>query len=154
MFVFIFVNGKMASFLEIVGLESDTNGRSCTVHETCGESVEVGDALRLVECVISHNGVNKIAVKCVKVMDGQDTCTVAFLPRALASLPKVQQHLNKFVQVSELYNDSKNMYKRAKSQANHGMALVEMPLEDVGRTEQCNVTSLPLKQSSIISLVV
>ena len=135
MFFFFVVNGTMASFLEIVGLESDTNGRSCTVHETCGESVEVGDVLRLVECVISYNGVNEIAVKCVKVMDGHDTCTVAFLPRVLASLPKVQQHLNKFVQVSELYNDSKNTYKRAKSQANHGMASVEMLLEDSGRIE-------------------
>ena len=125
----------MASFLEIIGVESDTDGRSCTVHETCGDNMEVGDVSHLVECVISCNGVNKIAMKCVKVMDGQDTCTIAFLPRVLASLPKAQQHLNEFVQASELCNNSKNTCKRAKSHANHRMALVEMPLEDIGRTE-------------------
>ena len=125
----------MASFIEIVGLESSTNGRSCTVHETCGESVGVGDVLRLVECVVEHNGMNERAVKCVKVIDGHDTCTVAFVPRVAMNLPKVQQHLNKFVQVSDVYIGSKNTYKRSKSEANYGMAAVELLLEDAGRME-------------------
>ena len=91
--------------------------------------------MRLVECVIEYNGVNEIAIKCVKVVDGQDTCTVAFIPRVTMSLPKVQQHLNKFVQVSELYSLSKNTYKRSKSEANYGMASVELLLENSGRME-------------------
>ena len=81
-------------------------------------------------CVIEYNGTVERAVKLVKVIDGHDACTVAFVPRVMTNLKKVQDHLNKFVQVSELYDKSKNTYKRSKSQANYGMALVELLVED------------------------
>ena len=67
--------------IEIVELDRFANGRSCSLHLICGESVMVGDILRLVECVITMKNKTKIAIKCVKVMDGIDTCTVAFVPR-------------------------------------------------------------------------
>ena len=140
----------MTSFIETVARCSDTNGRSCTVH--CGTSVAMGDKLQLMECIIECNGVNEVAVKCVKVVDGQDTCTVAFIPRVTMSLPKVQQHLNKFVQVSELLSPSKNTCKLSKLEANCRMASVELLPENSGRMEQkvwdTTHSQLPLLQNS------
>ena len=126
----------MASFIEIVGLESSTNGRSCNMHETCGESVGVGDVLRLTDCVPEHNKINKRAAKFVKIIDGQDTCSVAFVPRVTKNLPKVQQHLNKFVQVSDTHIGLKNFHKQSKSEANHRMAVIKLLLEDASGMKQ------------------
>lgn len=121
--------------VELVGLEGSSNGRSCTVHSVCGVSVQVGDVLRLVPCVVTIDHVTEPAVKCVKVVDGMDTCTVAFIPRVQSKLPQVQKHLNQFVQVVELYADSPSPYKRKKSYTNKGMARVSLLLSNDGRSE-------------------
>jgi hypothetical protein len=116
--------------LEIVGLYSSTNGRSCCQHSCCGEHVDVGDVLRVVRCVITIQGKPEEALKLVKIADGTDCCTVAFLPRAFASMPEVEQHINKFVQVIELYKDSENSFKNTLSIRNFGMARV-VCLDDI-----------------------
>lgn len=133
--VVVVVTIAMADILEIVGLYSDTNGRSCSVHAICGDHVNVGDVLRLVATVVDYKGSLEPAVKCVKVVDGTDACTVAFVPRNLSDLPKVKEHLNKFVQVTELYAESKNTYKRSKAKANYGVAAVRLLSEEKGRDE-------------------
>ena len=119
---------------EIVGLLSDTNGRSCTLHGCCGEHVQVGDTLRLVACVVTIKDEPENAIKVVKMEDAIDSCTVGFVPRVQATLPKVKSHLNKFVQVVELYMESTSPYKRAKSHGNRGMASVAF-LHDETRDE-------------------
>lgn len=58
----------MTSDLEIVSLESNRNGRSCSVHSTCGEDVKVGDVLRLVGCIVQIDETMEDAIKCVKVI--------------------------------------------------------------------------------------
>lgn len=121
--------------LEIVGLEASSNGRSCTIHKACGASVEVGDVLRLVRCTVTVNGTTEEALKCVKVVDSVDTCTVAFVPRVQATLPKVEEHVNKFVQVVEVYANSESNYKRSKGATNKGMAAVAFLKEDQYRNE-------------------
>ena len=121
--------------LEVVGLLSDSNGRSCTLHACCGEHVVVGDTLRLVACVVTVSDKTEEAVKAVKISDGVDGCTVGFIPRVQARLPKVKQHLNKFVQVVELYKDANSPYKRSKSFQNKGMASVAFLEDDNGRDE-------------------
>eukprot|EP00977_Amphora_coffeiformis_P005667 scaffold1190_cov142-Amphora_coffeaeformis.AAC.4 len=83
-------------------------GRCCTIHHCCGEEVEVGNVLQLVACTVSVDGAVEEAIKVVKVVDGVDQCTVGFVPGVLMSLPVVKNHVNKFVQVSELYHDSDN----------------------------------------------
>lgn len=110
--------------LEIVGLYSSTNGRSCTRHETCGEHLSVGDLLRLVKCVVTIKGKTEEAVKLVKIADGTDTCTVGYVPRVSSNLPKVMRNINKFAQVVEIYRDSENTHKRRLANQNHGMASV------------------------------
>jgi len=116
--------------LEIVGLKSSTNGRSCCLHSCCGEEVAIGTILRLVKCTVAVDGTVEEAVKCVHVIEGIDGCTVNFVPRVLSKLPVVQKHINKFVIVVDLYEDSPNLYKRDKSFKNCGMASVVTLNED------------------------
>jgi hypothetical protein len=77
--------------IEIVGLDSSTNGRSCTCHATCGQYVFVDDILRLVRCVVTVNGVTEEAIKLVKITDATDSCTVAYVPRVSVNLPKISR---------------------------------------------------------------
>jgi hypothetical protein len=116
--------------LEIVGLSSASNGRSCCQHHICGEHVAANDVLRLVKCVVVANGRTEEAVKLVKIVGGSDTCTVAFVPRVFADAKNVQDHLNKFVQVLEIYKESENTHKRYMSHQNCGMASVVF-LDDI-----------------------
>jgi len=116
--------------LEIVGLKSSTNGRSCCLHSCCGEEVAIGTILRLVKCTVAVDGTVEEAVKCVLVLNGIDGCTVGFVPRVLSKLSVVQKQINKFVIVTDLYEDSPNLYKRDKSFKNCGMAAVVTLDED------------------------
>jgi hypothetical protein len=108
--------------IEIVGLQSCTNGRSCSLHEVCGDYVEVGDLLRLLPTVVTINGIDQGAIKLVRLMDEADGCTVAFIPRILMDLPRVQNNLTKFCVVKELYRESSNSFKRHKNHRNMGCA--------------------------------
>jgi hypothetical protein len=120
--------------LEIVGLDSSTNGRSCTCHATCGEYVAVDDVLRLVKCVVTIQGLTEDAVKLVKIKDATDSCTVAYVPRAATRLPKVTRNINRFAQVVKLYKDSTSSYKCRMSHQNKGMASIvfldEIPVDE------------------------
>ena len=120
---------------EIVGLSSFTNGRRCSLHAVCGLHVNPGDVLRLKEMQVNLNGELEPAISCVLVDRGVDTCTVAYVPRMMAEQERVKKHINKFVMVMELYNDSTSTYKRSKSHQNLGMASVTMLTEDGGRDE-------------------
>jgi hypothetical protein len=121
-------------YIEIVGLESCTNGRSCHIHEVCGEHVEEGDLLRLVPTVVTIDGKTQEAIKLVRLMDGADGCTVAFIPRILMDLPQVQRNIKSFAQVRELYRNSTNKYKKHKSYRNMGCAscifLQDIPISE------------------------
>lgn len=121
--------------IEIVGLAYNTNGRSCTVHKCCGEDVLHGNVLHLVKRVIMVDGNTKEAIACVKVVDGMDRCTIAFVSRIFANTERVQSHINKFVMVKELYEFLPNFYKWSKGQKNFGMASVCFLMEDEGRNE-------------------
>lgn len=121
--------------LEIVGLESSTNGRSCSIHTACGTSVKKGDILRLVPCVVTINHEVEPALKCVKVIDAVDTCTVGFVPRVQSQLKRIREHSDQFVQVTELYAESESPYKRTKSYSNHGMASAVLLRKRDGRDE-------------------
>ena len=129
------INNTLAMHdLEIVGLKSATNGRSCCIHRCCGEEVKLGAILRLVKCTVAVDGVAEEAVKCMLVNEGIDGCTVAFVPRVLAKLPLVKKQLNKFVVVTDLYDQSPNKYKRDKLFKNSGMAAV-VTLDEEGQAE-------------------
>ena len=93
----------------------------------------VGTVLCLVECVLTINNKTESAVKCVKVVDGIDTCTVAFVPRVIAKLEHVQGHLNKFFKVVKLYGEANDLFKQSKSHCNLGMASCALLHDENGR---------------------
>ena len=103
------------------------------MHPICGKSVMVGDVLQLVEYVITVNNKTERAIKCVKVINGVDTYTEAFVPHVTAKLEHVQAHLNKFVQVVELYGKAENLIKWSKSHRNLGMASCTLLHDEHGR---------------------
>jgi hypothetical protein len=120
--------------LEIVGLCNPCNGRSCTVHECCGEDVRENDIVRLVRTTITAAGNLEAAVKIVLIQDGADTCTVAYVPRIYMNLPIVERNINRFAVIKELYDTSDNEHKRNKSSDVCGMASIcfldEIPMDE------------------------
>jgi hypothetical protein len=86
--------------------------------------VEVGDILRLVLVNVSVREDNEPeeAITMVKVVDGTDTCTVGFVPRAFACLEGIKKMVNNCCIVLEVYNKS-NKYKQLLSNKNfwHGI---------------------------------
>lgn len=111
-----------SSDLEIVGLFSSSNGRSCSAHRCCGREVKKGNVLRLVKTCVTINMAPEEAIKCVRIVDGVDSCTVAYIPRVWGNLPRVKRNIDKFVVVQELYAESANVSKRMKSKKNMGVA--------------------------------
>ena len=110
--------------IEIVGLTANGNGRSCETHECCGENVAVGDVLRLRQAIVSVNGNLEKCLKVVRIVEDAEKCIVGFVPRVIISkVLKDVEGDNRFVEVTEIYNDSMNTYKRRKSHLNKGMAL-------------------------------
>jgi hypothetical protein len=108
--------------IEIVGLNSSTNGRSCVQHSVCGNHLEKGDLVRLIPVVLDIEGRLENAVKCVKIAGGTETCTVGFIPRVSVGSQKVKAHYGKCAQILDVYLTSENSYKRRLWHQNHGMA--------------------------------
>ena len=125
----------MSESLEIVGLHSDTNGGSRISHAVHGNHLKEGDILRLASCIVECHGKMERAIKCMKVVDGINTCTVACVSCNHMTSPKVWDHLNEFVQVSEIHASSKNSHKWSNKVANHGVALVKILAEDNSRNK-------------------
>jgi hypothetical protein len=78
--------------------------------------------LRLKPTIAEIAGIPEPAIKLVKLVDGADGCTVAFVPRVQDFLPKIVANVKRFCVVKELYADSDSRYKRARSYRNMGMA--------------------------------
>ena len=69
--------------LEVVGIESSSQGRSCESHATCGCLVKDDVLLRLRKVQVLIEGKEEPAIAAYHVMDGVDTCRVGFLKRHL-----------------------------------------------------------------------
>ena len=87
-------NTELSKTIEICGLKESSNGRMCSTHAVCGEHVKINDILRLKECIVEVNNTLEPAIKLVKIAEGSETCTVAFIPRIYYSLPKVRNGIN------------------------------------------------------------
>jgi hypothetical protein len=99
------VDSSLPDF-EMIGLFGSSNHRSCERHAACGQFVNKNDTLRLVSCLVDvsdggHTGEmrNETSIKLFKIEDGTETCTVAFVPKAYASMPSIRNSINKFVTV-------------------------------------------------------
>jgi hypothetical protein len=77
----------------------------------------------LVDTIVTIDGHLEPAIKLVKMIeDDIEGCTIGFVPRVQASLPRVIVHIGKYCVIKELYCRSSNRYKRARSYRNMGMA--------------------------------
>ena len=112
----------LGEIVEIVGINSNTNGRSCEEHHTCGCVLEEDTLVRLRKCQVYINGHEQSAVGVYWVSDGVDRCLVGYLHRHQV------KHLNKLegalCQVTEIYSDnSDSPTRRHKHKKNFGCAI-------------------------------
>jgi hypothetical protein len=68
-----------------------TNGRSCYMHDCCGDSLCVNVLLQLVICAVTINKKTEEVVKFVHVPVDGDGCTIGYLPKVWMSLPLWQK---------------------------------------------------------------
>ena len=117
--------------IEIVGIESDTQGRKCHEHDICG-SVMAEDVVvrfRKVQVIVDRKEQSAIAV--YRVSDGIDSYRVGFLQRHLVKHWK--QYDGVLVQVIEVYSkESDSPTSRRKYHRNKGccVAVIISSLND------------------------
>ena len=113
----------LGEIVEIVGINSNTNGRSCEEHHTCGCVLEEDTLVRLQKRQVYISGREQSAVGVYWVSDGMDRCLVGYLHCHQV------KHLNKLegalYQVTEVYSDnSDSPTKQHKHKKNFGCAIV------------------------------
>ena len=112
----------LREIVEIVGINSNTNGRSCEEHHTCGCVLEEDCLVQLRKLQVYINGHEQSAVGVYWVSDGVDRCLVGYLHHHQV------KHLNKLegalCQVTEMSPDnSDSPTKRHKHKKNFGCAI-------------------------------
>lgn len=118
--------------LEIVGLQGRTHGRSCHLHDCCGQFLKVGDVVRLKRACLhdTEAGTSEEAIKVVKIVQGTEGCTVGFLPRSVITHNLVTNHVDKFGIVQVLFASCENPYLKERDDAYCGCAGIVM-LNDI-----------------------
>ena len=124
-------NVPALSDLEIVGISSPTSGRSCLLHEVCGDHLKEGDVCRLVLITLSIRNVEEEAIKVMKVVDGNDTCMVGFVSRSFTAMERVYSHAGRQIVIDEIYKTSANPYKQKLAKDNKGMASASLLEEQI-----------------------
>jgi hypothetical protein len=98
---------------EIVGLFSNTNGRSCESHSVSGTHALPGDLVRF-KCVIADlDGALQEAITCHRIRDGVESCRIGFLPRNLAARSK-KKFDKKYGQILQSTTNEKTLQNRTK----------------------------------------
>ena len=129
--IILIMRNNVISDLEIVGLSSSTSGRSCILHEMCGETLNEGDVCRLILITVVINQREEEAIKVVKVVDGTDTCTIGFVSRSFTAMERVYSHAGRLVEINEIYKNLGNEYKQQLAARNKGMASASLLDEQV-----------------------
>jgi hypothetical protein len=109
--------------VEIVGIESSTNGRSCEQHDVCGSILDDDVVVRLRKIQILNSlGREETAIAAYVVSDGIDQCRVGFLQRHCVTHAKAFDGV--LAQVTEVYSiTSDSPVKRKKCRHNVGCCL-------------------------------
>ena len=94
----------LGEIVEIVGINSNTNGHSCEEHHTFGCVLEEDTLVRLRKHQVYINGHEQSAVGVYWVSDSMDQCLVGFLHcHQVKHLNKLERALS---QVTEVYSDN------------------------------------------------
>ena len=111
--------------IEILGIESPTNGRSCEEHVICGSVLQddVVVRLRKVQVVIEEK--EETATTAFWVSDGVDRCRVGYLPKFHVKHWKLLERA--LAHIIEVYHeDSDSPTKRQKCHRNSGCAVAAL----------------------------
>jgi hypothetical protein len=126
------------SVLDVVGIDSETHGRSCTAHLCCGHNVKVGDILfcswqiQLIDDEDDlENAEPEEVIQVHKVdMDGHAYCHVGYLAKRVFRKYGPKQFDKMFLRVKVDYRISDNSHERCRSHHYHGMALCSIIRDD------------------------
>ena len=132
--------------VEIVGVNSPTNERSCEEHCICGEVVIEDVVLRLRKVQVQMNQQEQSAIAAFWASDGIDCCCIGYLPKSYVKNWK--QYDGALVQVVRVYSgDSDSPMKCQKFHRNHGLAMAVIissaePCCPVAKKQKTNTPSL------------
>ena len=111
--------------MEIVGTESDTQGRSCQEHDVCGSVLDEDTVVRFRKVQVNVGGVEEAAIAVYLVSDGIDRCRVGFLQRHLVKHWK--QYDGVLAQVIDVYStQSSSPTSRRKFHRNKGCCVASI----------------------------
>ena len=129
--------------VEIVGVNSPTNGQSCEEHRICGEVVIEDAVLCLRKVQVQINQQEQSATAAFWVSDGIDRCCIGYPPKAYVKNWK--QYDGALVQVIEVYSaESDSRTKCQKFHRNHGLAVAVV----ISSTEPCSPVAKKPKTNS------
>jgi hypothetical protein len=125
--------------VEIVGIEANSNGRSCCQHDVCGTLVAEDVVLRLRKVqILNCVGREETAIAAYHVSDGIDQCLVGFLQRHFVAHAKTFDGV--LAQVTEVYSaGSDSPIKRKKWRHNMGCCLAAL-ISDFSSAAKCTTS--------------
>ena len=112
--------------VDVVGISSHDQGRSCECHRMCGEVVkeDVVVRFRKVQVVVKGRG-EETAIAVYWVTEGIDRCRVGFLPKHLVMhAGRYDGVLAQVIGVYPAATDHESKYVREKAHKNKGFAEV------------------------------
>ena len=116
------------TLIDVVGIETSENGRSCHAHEVCGAQLVPGSKVRIrKETYISPTtGDEEDCLVAYVVGNGIMTCKVGYLPRHL-SIRRADDYDGMYARVVEVYSPrSLSVMKRQKRHRNLGCCVAKI----------------------------
>jgi len=107
---------------ELYGLYESTNGRSCEIHQCCGECLQVNDLVLFKPTTVEIDEVEEVAIAAHIVKEGTILCRVGFIPRVMVIRYGLQSFEKKFAQIQLLYKYSDNRFCRKLDHEKRGIA--------------------------------
>jgi hypothetical protein len=116
------------TMIDIVGTETNENGRSCHAHEVCGAQLVPGSKVRIRRETYSSptTGDEEDCLVAYVVGNGVMTCKVGYLPRHLA-ICRADNYSGMYARVVKVYSPrSLNITKRQKRHRNLGCCVAKI----------------------------
>ncbi|RKP16372.1 hypothetical protein ROZALSC1DRAFT_25357 [Rozella allomycis CSF55] len=98
--------------IDVVGIKKGSNGRSCSEHEVCGNSLEINQILVCEYTIILSERTPRTLEEAVvvrTVVDGAPTCKVGYLKGDYKDLFKTMH--GRLIQVTEIHEEGRFAHK-------------------------------------------
>lgn len=115
-------NNQALVGVDVVGLASDSDGRSCNLHTFCGHYVGLHDVLICKWSVQTFKDEPEVCVRVFLInRDGLPACHVGYLPKRLLKKNEGREYDKMVLQVTDDLRLSDNASERSRSHRNVGM---------------------------------